>query len=92
MSEALSVNKDQSKAEIATKLVKKDSDLKQLNMMYMQLATEKSALSREKMKLIEKLDKKRAKMQFTQKQFELTIKQFDQARSEKDQLLAVLQK
>lgn len=42
--------------------------------MYMQLASEKSALSREKMKLNEKLDKKRAKMQFTQKQLELTIK------------------
>jgi hypothetical protein len=59
---------------MATTLAKKDSDLKQLATMYMQSATEKSALSREKIKLLEKLDKKRAKMQFTQKQLELTIK------------------
>jgi len=50
---------------MATTLAKKDSDLKQLATMYMQSATEKSALSREKIKLLEKLDKKRAKMQFT---------------------------
>lgn len=73
-------------------MVKKDSDLKQLNMMYMQLASEKSALSREKMKLNEKMDKKRAKNQFTQKQLELTIRQFEQVRNEKDQLMALVHK
>jgi len=47
---------------MAAKLVKYEGNLKQLNMLYMQLATEKSALSRENMKLKEKVDKKRDKM------------------------------
>lgn len=73
-------------------LVKKDSDLKQLNMLYMQFGTEKSALSREKIKLLEKLDKKRAKLQEKQKLYELAIREADQTRREKDNLLLILQK
>jgi len=75
---------------MAGKLVKSESNLKQLNMLYMQLATEKSALSRENMKLKEKVDKKRDKMQYTQKQLELTIKQFEQQRRENSELIKML--
>jgi len=84
------VNGDQSKSEMAAKLVKYEGNLKQLNMLLMQSATEKSALSRENMKLKEKVDKKRDKMQYTQKQLELTIRQFEQLRKENSELIKMI--
>lgn len=52
-------------------------------MLYMQVASQKSALSRENMQLQEKLTKKKEKMKYTEKQLELTIRQFDATRNEK---------
>jgi hypothetical protein len=75
---------------MAAKLVKYEGNLKQLNMLLMQSATEKSALSRENMKLKEKVDKKRDKMQYTQKQLELTIRQFEQLRRENSDLIKMI--
>lgn len=86
---------DQQRAALMQKHSQYDKDIKQLNIMYMQLATEKSALFRENKNLADKLEKKKVKFAYTEKQLESMIRSYELLKREKDKLeyaLGVLKK
>ena len=59
-----------------------DKEMDRMNMLYRKMASEKSALNREKELVSEKLERKKQKHGYTKQQLEETTKQFEKLREE----------
>ena len=70
---------------------KQKKEMDRMNMLYRQIASEKTALNREKVQLEEKIAKKQQKLNYTKQQLTEVTKKFEQKADENQQKSILIQ-